>query len=432
MRFVDIIEKKKDNQTLTPEEINFWIAGLIDNTIPDYQSSALLMAIVLNGMDPSETAALTEAMVKSGKVFDLSKISGIKVDKHSTGGVGDKTTLALAPLVAACQGKIAKMSGRGLGHTGGTLDKLESISGYNINLSEAAFINQVNKINIALIGQTDNLVYADKVLYALRDVTATVASIPLIASSIMSKKIASGADAILLDVKYGDGAFMNIAEDALNLANTMIEIGERLGKKVKAMITSMEQPLGFAIGNALEVKEAIATLKGEGPADFVNLIKVSAALMLELAEVVQNQEEAMIKVDEAFKSESALNKLVELVKAQGGNPNQILNPELLPKAKFISNILSEKSGYIASIKASVLGHQAMLLGAGRLTKDDKINYGVGIILKRKIGEYVEKGDVIAEIHHDNDLTSEFIARFLTAYSFNNESPKPEPLIYQVI
>ncbi|MEI7668356.1 MAG: pyrimidine-nucleoside phosphorylase, partial [Erysipelotrichaceae bacterium] len=398
MRFIDIIEKKRDGLSLSKDEIDFWIDGYLKNEVKDYQVSALLMAIVLKGMNAEETAYLTKAMMYSGDVFDLSSIEGIIVDKHSTGGVGDKTSLVLGPLVASLGAKVAKMSGRGLGHTGGTLDKLESIAGYNINLDQEAFINQINSIGIAIIGQSGNLVPADKKLYALRDVTGTIPSIALIASSIMSKKLAAGAHSILLDVKYGDGAFMQTPDRAVELANAMIEIGQLMGKEVKAIISDMNEPLGNAIGNALEVKEAIDTLHYQGPNDLTDLCVEAGAMMLVQAKIFNSTNEAKKALIEKLKNGEAFAKFCELVKAQGGDLNMIINPSKLPKSKHVTPILATKNAFISHMHTMDLGILAMQLGAGRKTKDDTINPAVGIVLNQKIGSYVNVGDVLAFIH----------------------------------
>lgn len=432
MRFVDIIEKKRDKGTLTREEIEFWIKGYVDGSIPDYQVSALCMAIYFNGMNEQEIADLTDCMLHSGDTIDLTDIKGIKADKHSTGGVGDKTSLSLTPMVAACGLKVAKMSGRGLGHTGGTLDKVESIDGFRIELNEEEFKKQVNEIGLALIGQTGEVVPADKKLYALRDVTATVNSIPLIASSIMSKKLASGADTILLDVKFGDGAFMKTPEDAITLARTMISIGNKLGRDTRAMISNMNQPLGNAIGNTLEVKEAIATLKDEGPEDFKELCMQAGAIMLMQGKIASSEEEARRMLQEVITSGKALEKLVEMVKAQGGNPEQIYHPELLPQAKMVVEMKSKKTGYIKELEALELGTQAMLIGAGRAVKEDPINYAVGIVLNKKAGDHVEEGDVLAYVHTDTELTNQWIDDFYASFIFTDEKVDKAPLIYQVI
>ena len=432
MRFVDIIDKKRLGLPLTKEEIDFWISGYVKGEIPDYQVSALCMAIVLNGMEQREISELTLAIMNSGDVMDLSAIEGIKIDKHSTGGVGDKTSLALLPMVAACGVKVAKMSGRGLGHTGGTLDKLESIDGFNIFLDDEAFVKQVNDIGIAIIGQTAQLVPADKKLYALRDVTSTVQSVPLISSSIMSKKLASGSDTILLDVKYGDGAFMQTADAAIELAETMIQIGKDCGRDTRAMITDMNQPLGFAIGNALEVKEAIETLKGNGPEDFTELCLTAGSIILQQAKVCDDEASARAMLLDAIHSGKALDKLKELVKAQGGNVEQIEHPELLPQAKYVVEMKAKKSGYLAQVKALRVGTLAMKLGAGRATKEDDINFAVGIVLNKKVSNAVNEGDVIAYIHTDAPLTEEWIDDFYATFVVEDEMCACEPLIYKVL
>jgi len=430
MRFVDIIDKKRQGLELTTEEIQYWIEAYTTEEIPDYQVSALCMAIVFAGMNSREIADLTQAMVASGEVMDLSAIEGVKIDKHSTGGVGDKTSLALVPMVAACGAKVAKMSGRGLGHTGGTLDKLESIAGFNIFVDNESFVKQVNDISLSIIGQTAKLVPADKKLYALRDVTATVQSIPLIASSIMSKKLASGADTILLDVKYGDGAFMHSAEEACVLAQTMIQIGNDCGKETRAIITDMNQPLGNAIGNALEVEEAIQTLMGKGPNDFTELCIKAGSIILQQAKIAKNEDEAQKMLTDCISDGSALEKLVAMVKAQGGDVEMVYHPELLPKAKKIVEIESRTSGYLSKVMALSLGVLAMKLGAGRTTKEDKINYAVGIVLNKKVGDEVNIGDVIAYVHTDNDLSFDWIEEFYDTFVISEDRLEPEPLIYK--
>ncbi|MDD6466704.1 MAG: pyrimidine-nucleoside phosphorylase [Erysipelotrichaceae bacterium] len=432
MRFVDIINKKREKQPLTTEEIQFWIDGYVKNEIPDYQVSALCMAIVLNGMEPREISDLTKAMMNSGEVMDLSSIEGIKIDKHSTGGVGDKTSLALMPMVSSCGAKVAKMSGRGLGHTGGTLDKLESIQNFNIFLDDDAFAKQVNDISIAIIGQTAQLVPADKKLYALRDVTGTVQSIPLIASSIMSKKLASGADTILLDVKYGDGAFMHTPEEAIELAKTMIQIGKDCGRDTRAMITDMNQPLGHAIGNALEVKEAIDTLKGQGPKDFTELCYTAGSIILQQAKIVNDEASAREMLEKAVEDGRALNKLKEMVQAQGGCVDQIDHPERLPQAKMVVEMRAHKNGYLDQVKALALGTLAMKLGAGRATKEDPINYAVGIVLNKKVGDSIQEGDIIAYVHTDEELSTEWIKEFYETFLILPEPVSREPLIYQIL
>lgn len=432
MRFTDLIIKKRDGKALTTEEIRFWIEAYVHDEVPDYQVSALLMAIVFRGMNEQETSDLTLAMMHSGDVIDLSEIDGIKVDKHSTGGVGDKTSMALMPMVAACGAKAAKMSGRGLGHTGGTLDKLESIEGFNCYLSKEDFIQQVNDIGLAIIGQTGNLVPADKKLYALRDVTGTVDSMPLIASSIMSKKLAAGSDAIMLDVKYGSGAFMKTKEAAVLLAQEMIKIGRALGRDVRAMITDMEVPLGRAIGNALEVKEAIATLKGRGPKDFTQLCLTGGAQMLIQAGIASNEEEAREKLKEVIKNGTAFEKFKAMVKAQHGNTAQIDDPELLPKADHVTEIRCPADGYIHRMDALGLGRLAMEIGAGRETKDDVIDPAAGLVLNFKKGEKIHRTDVLAWIHHNRPLSSAWKKRFMECFEVCEAKPEEEPLIYKIL
>lgn len=398
MRMVDIITKKRDGGKLAEEEIRFFINGITDDSVPDYQASALLMAIYFEGMDEEEQALLTEAMVDSGDRIDLSGIEGTLVDKHSTGGVGDTTTLILGPIVAACGVPVAKMSGRGLGHTGGTLDKLESIDGFHIELTEKQFADQVNSLKLAVIGQSGNLTPADKKLYALRDVTATVDSVPLIASSIMSKKIAAGADAIVLDVKTGEGAFMKTEEDARRLAEAMVGIGNAVGRKTMAVISDMSQPLGYAIGNALEVKEAIETLKGEGPEDLTRLCIELGSRMVVAGGKAGSIEEAADMIRQVINDGSALALFRQFVEAQGGNPGIVDDPARLPSASDVIEFRAQSDGYVQSIGADDIGLAAMHLGAGRATKDEQVDLGVGIVLKKKVGDAVQKGEPIAEIH----------------------------------
>lgn len=432
MRMIDIIEKKKIKEELTDKEIQFWVSGVTDGSIPDYQTSALLMAILLNGMSERETATLAEAMMHSGDVIDLSCIEGIKSDKHSTGGVGDKTSIALGSIVAACGLKVAKMSGRGLGHTGGTLDKLESIDGLNIFLTEDEFKKQVSEVGLVIIGQTGELVPADKKLYALRDVTATVNSIPLIASSIMSKKLASGSNAILLDVKYGEGAFMPTVEDAKELATAMISIGNRLGRNTMAMITDMNQPLGNTIGNALEVEEAVETVKGNGPKDFTELCMCAGEIMLMQGELASNKEEARKMLEEAISSGKAYEKLIQMVKAQGGNIEQIKDTKLLPQSKFVTEMKSKEAGFVHNIHSQQLGILAMHLGAGRATKDDPINYAVGLKMNSKKGDRVEVGDLLCTVYHDEPLKDEWIEMFYNTFSFGDEKVDPIPIVEAIL
>ncbi len=432
MRFVDIIEKKRDGLKLSEEEIQYFIDGVVNESIPDYQVSSFLMAIYFQGMDKEETAFLTKSMMHSGEIVDLSMISGIKVDKHSTGGVGDKTTLALTAMVAACGAKVAKMSGRGLGHTGGTLDKLESITGFECFISKEAFEKQVSEIGLAVIGQSGSMVFADKKLYALRDVTATVKSIPLIASSIMSKKLASGSDAILLDVKYGEGAFMSTIEEASELAEAMIDIGKQLNRDIKAVISNMNQPLGNTIGNAIEVREAIETLNGTGPKDFLELCVNLGAIMLVQAKICMTKEEATIKLIESIENKTALNKLIEMVKYQGGDTNQIINPDLLPHSKQIVELKSKKSGYIHDLKALELGVLAMKLGAGRETKEQAINHAVGIELINKVGDQVQEGENLAKIYCDNPLDENWIKEFYQCFDIQEEFCDKPNLIEKIL
>jgi len=419
MRAVDIIIKKRDGNKLTEKEIDFMVKGYTSGDIPDYQMSSFLMAIYFKGMDDYETSFLTKSMLNSGDILDLSSIDGIKVDKHSTGGVGDKTSLVVAPIVASLGIKVAKMSGRGLGHTGGTIDKLESIPGYNTNLDEKDFINQVNKIGIALIGPTKSLAPADKKMYALRDVTGTVSSIPLIASSIMSKKLAAGTDIIVLDVKVGKGAFMKNVNDAKELARLMVQIGKNMNKKVVAILTNMNDPLGYAVGNNLEVIEAINTLNGKGPKDFNDLcINASAELIYE-AGLTNNIDDAIKLAVRQIENKEALNKFIELVKAQNGDESYIINPDKFEKAKYIIPVISNEEGYVKSIDALSIGIASMKLGAGREKLEDKINYNVGIIINKKPGDKVNKNDILAYIHSDFKNVCEINDMIINAYEFSN-------------
>lgn len=432
MRMIDIIEKKRDGFELTTEEINFFVEGYTNGTIPDYQASALLMAIYFKGMNKRETADLTMAMVKSGDQIDLSKIEGIKVDKHSTGGVGDSVTLAVGPLVAACGVPVAKMSGRGLGHTGGTIDKLESIPGFHVEIDTEEFIRLVNQNKIAVVGQTGNLTPADKKLYALRDVTGTVDSIPLIASSIMSKKIAAGANSIVLDVKVGDGAFMKTIADARELARAMVDIGSQVGRKTIAVISNMNQPLGYAIGNALEIEEAIATLKGEGPEDLTELCLTIGSHMVVLAEKAANFDEARAMLQEAIESGKALELMKTFVAAQGGDVSVIDHPEKLPQAKYKIELRAKETGYISELTAEKFGHASALLGAGRTTKDAEINLAVGIVLHKKVGDYVEKNEPILTIHADTENVAEVEKILYDSIKISETKVEKDPLIFDVI
>lgn len=433
MRMYDLIMKKRNGGTLSRDEIFFMIEGYTKGNIPDYQMSAMMMAIYFNGMNEKETAALTMAMSESGDQLDLSGIQGIKVDKHSTGGVGDKTSLALTPMVSACGVKIAKMSGRGLGHTGGTIDKLESFQGFSTSLSEEAFIDQVNRIGISIIGQTKNLAPADKKLYALRDVTATVDNMSLIASSIMSKKLAAGADAIVLDVKTGSGAFMKEEADAMLLAGEMMTIGKNAGRKMMAVISDMDQPLGNAVGNALEVKEAIETLKGHGPADFTELCMTLGSCMLMVAEIVENEQQAREMLKEAVDSGKALDKLAELVEAQGGDKRMVYETDLLQKASSITPLLSEKDGYVEKIQCDEVGICSLILGGGRETKESAIDLSVGIVLTKKVGSHVKAGEPLAYIHSNEEakrLACE--ERLRKAFHIGDKVKKEGAIIHQIL
>ncbi|MFC9778293.1 pyrimidine-nucleoside phosphorylase [Paenibacillus chitinolyticus] len=408
MRMVDLIAKKRDGKELTTEEINFIIEGYTKGDIPDYQVSSLAMAIYFKDMTARERADLTMAIVNSGETIDLSAIEGIKVDKHSTGGVGDTTTLVLAPLVAALDIPVAKMSGRGLGHTGGTIDKLEAIEGFHVEISKDEFVNLVNEHKIAVIGQTGNLTPADKKLYALRDVTATVDSIALIASSIMSKKIAAGSDAIVLDVKTGAGAFMKTPEDAKELAHAMVSIGNNVGRKTMAVISDMSQPLGAAIGNALEVREAIDTLRGQGPKDLEDLCLALGRQMVFLANKASSLEEAEEMLKEVIRNGKALEKFKEFIANQGGDASVVDDPEKLPKAKFLIEVPAREDGVVAEIVADEIGTAAMLLGAGRATKESEIDLAVGLMLNKKIGESVKAGESLVTIHANRDNVEDVI------------------------
>lgn len=433
MRMYDLILKKKQGKELTKEEIYYMIEGFTKGDIPDYQMSAMTMAICFQGMSKRETVDLTLAMRDSGDVLNLDAIEGIKVDKHSTGGVGDKVSLVLTPMIAALGVPVAKMSGRGLGHTGGTIDKLESIEGFSTEMTEEAFIHNVNSIKVAIAGQTANLAPADKKLYALRDVTATVDQMSLIASSIMSKKLASGADAIVLDVKTGNGAFMQKEEDAVALAKAMVDIGKRAGKKTVALITDMDEPLGNAVGNALEVKEAIESLKGNGPADFMEVVIGLGKQMLVLAGRAESEEIAEALLKETIDSRSAYKKFQEFVEAQGGNVEQILHPDLLPKAKYVIPVLAETEGNVQRILAQEIGIACMMLGGGRETKESIIDPAVGIILNKKIGDGVKKGDVLAYIHaNDREKAITAAAKIKAAYQMSTEKVARPVMIKQLI
>ncbi|WP_165836667.1 pyrimidine-nucleoside phosphorylase, partial [Bacillus thuringiensis] len=427
----DIIAKKRDGKELTTEEIKFFINGYTDGSIPDYQVSALAMAIFFKDMTDRERADLTMAMVESGETIDLSAIEGIKVDKHSTGGVGDTTTLVLGPLVAALDVPVAKMSGRGLGHTGGTIDKLEAVEGFHVEITKEQFIDIVNRDKVAVIGQTGNLTPADKKIYALRDVTGTVNSIPLIASSIMSKKIAAGADAIVLDVKTGAGAFMKTEEDAKELAHAMVRIGNNVGRQTMAVISDMSQPLGFAIGNALEVKEAIDTLKGEGPEDLTELVLVLGSQMVVLAKKANTLEEAREMLIEVMKNGKATEKFKEFLSNQGGDSSIVDNPEKMPQAKYVIDVPAKTSGVISNIVADEIGIAAMLLGAGRATKEDEIDLAVGLMLRKKVGDAVKEGEPFVTIYANRENVEDVKAKIYENISIAETAVAPK-LVHTVI
>ena len=433
MRMYDIIMKKRNGGELSKEEIDFFIRGYTAGKIPDYQVSALMMAIYFQKMTEAETLNLTMAMVHSGETLDLSAIRGIKVDKHSTGGVGDKTSLALTPMVAACGIPVAKMSGRGLGHTGGTIDKLESFPGFSTALTTEQFVKNVNEIGIAIMGQTADLAPADKKLYALRDVTATVDNMSLIASSIMSKKLAAGADAIVLDVKTGSGAFMKKEEDALALAREMVCLGNNAGRKTVAVVSDMDQPLGYAVGNALEVKEAIDTLNGHGPADFEKLCLTLGTQMLLAGKAASDEKSAEKMLRRTIEDGSALKKLAQFVKAQGGSEEAVYHPEMLPRASMVQPVLAEEEGYLNHIDCDEVGICSLILGGGRETKESEIDLSVGLVLEKKVGAYVKKGDVLAYIHaNDENKAKAAHARFLKACHIGAQKPKELPFIRDII
>ncbi|MBE2126747.1 pyrimidine-nucleoside phosphorylase [Staphylococcus argenteus] len=431
MRMIDIIEKKRDGHALTTEEINFFIDGYVKGDIPDYQASSLAMAIYFQDMNDDERAALTMAMVNSGDMIDLSDIKGVKVDKHSTGGVGDTTTLVLAPLVAAVDVPVAKMSGRGLGHTGGTIDKLEAIDGFHVEIDESTFVKLVNDNKVAVVGQSGNLTPADKKLYALRDVTGTVNSIPLIASSIMGKKIAAGADAIVLDVKTGSGAFMKTLEDAEALAHAMVRIGNNVGRNTMAIISDMNQPLGRAIGNALELKEAIDTLKGHGPEDLTELVLTLGSQMVVLANKADTLEEARALLIKAIESGAALDKFKTFVENQGGDATVIDHPERLPQAAYQIDYKAKNSGYVTELVSNDIGVASMMLGAGRLTKEDDIDLAVGIVLNKKIGDKVEAGESLLTIHSNRQNVDDVIKKLDTSITIEDQVVSPT-LIHKII
>lgn len=431
MRMVDLIDKKRDGKALTTEEMNWMIEHYTNGDIPDYQMSSFAMATYFQDMNDEERAALTMAMVHSGDVIDLSAIEGIKVDKHSTGGVGDTTTLVLAPLVAALGVPVAKMSGRGLGHTGGTIDKLESVEGFHVEISEDEFIRLVNEDKLAVIGQTGNLTPADKKIYALRDVTGTVNSIPLIASSIMSKKIAAGADTIVLDVKTGNGAFMKTLEDAKALAHAMVKIGNHVGRQTTAIISDMSQPLGNAIGNALELQEAIDTLRGKGPEDLTELVMTLGSQMVVLGGKAETLDEARTLLKEAIDSGAALDKFRIFLQNQGGNPEVVDNPELLPQAKYHIELPAKSSGVVTEIVANEMGIASMMLGAGRQTKDDDIDLSVGLMLHKKVGDKVSEGESLITIYSNNEDIDDVKAKLYDNITIAQSGETPT-LIHTVI
>ena len=433
MRMYDLILKKKQGKELNTEEINWMIKEFTEGRIPDYQMSAMTMAICFQGMDKRETFDLTMAMRDSGDVLDLSRIDGIKVDKHSTGGVGDKVSLVLTPIVASLGVPVAKMSGRGLGHTGGTIDKLESFSGFSTEISEEKLIDSVNTIGIAIAGQTANLAPADKKLYALRDVTATVDQMSLIASSIMSKKLASGADAIVLDVKTGNGAFMQTEEDAIALAKAMVDIGNRAGKQTVAVITDMDEPLGNAVGNALEIKEVIDALHGDGPEDLMEVVYVLGTQMLLLAKRAEDEEIARNLITESIQERKALKKFAEFIENQGGNREEILHPDMLPKARYVIPVLAEEEGCIERILAQDIGIACMTLGGGRENKESTIDHGVGIILTKKISDTVKKGETLALIHANSKEKAVLASGLVkNAYQIAKEPAKKAPMVKCII
>lgn len=433
MRMVDIIAKKRDGKELSTEEIRFLVDGYTNGSIPDYQMSAWAMAVLFRGMTPRETGDLTMAMAESGEQLDLTSIPGVKVDKHSTGGVGDKTTLVVAPLVAAAGIPVAKMSGRGLGHSGGTIDKLESFAGFQVERTREQFLQQVRDIGVAVIGQSGNLTPADKKLYALRDVTATVEAVPLIASSIMSKKIAAGADAILLDVKVGKGAFMKTLEEAETLARAMVDIGSQVGRRTVAVISDMNQPLGFAVGNALEVKEAIETLAGNGPKDLTELALAIGARMLMLSGLASSVDEGRGRLEEIIASGKAVDKLAQMVQAQGGDKRDVYEPDRLPKAGLTAQVTAKQDGYLAGIDAETVGHASVVLGAGRLTKEMPIDLAVGIVLHKKRGDQVRAGEPLATLHaNDERLLQNALQEMDEAFAYSSEQPPEQPLIYKIV
>ena len=433
MRMYDLIMKKRNAASLSKDEIDFMIKGYTNGDIPDYQMSAMMMAIYFRGMNEEETLHLTMAMAHSGEMLDLSSIQGIKVDKHSTGGVGDKTSLALTPMVAACGVKIAKMSGRGLGHTGGTIDKLESFEGFSTEISTEQFIKNVNEIGIAIMGQTTELAPADKKLYALRDVTATVDNMSLIASSIMSKKLAAGADAIVLDVKTGSGAFMKKEEDSFALAKEMVQLGCNAGRNTMAVVSDMDQPLGYAVGNALEVKEAIDTLRGQGPEEFSQLCYTLGSLMLVAGGKAESVETAEHMLRKVIEDGTALDKLAQFVEAQGGNKEMVYHPEMLPVAKIVRPVVAPQDGYVQKIVCDEVGICSLILGGGRETKESQIDLSVGIVLQKKVGAFVKKGDVLANLYgNDEEKLQTAKERLVQAYEIGPKAVQEKPIVLGIV
>ncbi len=429
MNAYELIERKRDGGVLSAEEIDFLVRRFTAGEIPDYQMAAFLMAVYFRGMSDEETAELTMAMARSGEMLDLSAIEGIKVDKHSTGGVGDKTTLVVVPIVAACGAPVAKMSGRALGHTGGTLDKLESIPGMRVELELSEFIDQVRRVGAAIAGQTGNLTPADKKLYALRDVTATVDSIPLIAASVMSKKLAAGADRFVLDVKVGRAAFMQSLSEAGELARRMVDIARRAGREAVALLTAMDQPLGQAVGNSLEVREAVATLRGEGPADLVEVSLALAAEMLRLAGKAGSVDEARAAAERALRSGAALERFAAVVESQGGDPRIVDDPDLLPAAPAILAVPAQKAGWVRAVDGLEIGRVARLLGAGRLVKGGEVDLSAGVVLHRKAGEFVEEGELLCTLHaRDASLAESLSEQARAAFSLGEEPPQPAALL----
>ena len=433
MRMYDLIMKKRNGGTLSRDEIEYMVAEYTAERIPDYQMSAMMMAIYFQGMNAEETVALTMAMAHSGDMMDLSAISGVKVDKHSTGGVGDKTSIALTPMVAACGVRIAKMSGRGLGHTGGTIDKLESFAGFTTGITAQHFVRQVNEIGVSIMGQTADIAPADKKLYALRDVTATVDNMSLIASSIMSKKLASGADAIVLDVKTGSGAFMKREEDSFALAREMVTLGNMAGRKTIAVVSDMDQPLGCAVGNALEVAEAVATLRGDGPKDFTQLCMTLGSSMLVAGGAASDEADALERLQRVIEDGSALKKLADFVRAQGGDPRAVYDTSLLPKASIVEEITSVQNGYVSRIDCEEIGICSLILGGGRETKDSQIDLSVGLILNKKVGDPVAAGESLATVYaNDRGRLEAAKERFMKAYHFTDGSVAVPNLIKGIV